>query len=194
MRIFNKFRNTKGFISGWQDVIRWRDMITQEAKKRYTILIFWEKHGLEATLDAFKVKRRTLFTWKKKFKEGGGKVEVLNQGSRAPKTKRKRLWDGRILTELKRLRDIYPNLGKEKLYPLLFEFCVPLRLSCPKSKTIGRLIKDLGGLRRFPQKVTHFGRIKKINRKKSSENRKNLRPCSRATVLLWTPLGRFKTV
>ena len=166
MRIFNKFKNTKGFISGWQDVVRWRDMITKEAKRRYTTLVFWEKHGLEATRDAFKVKERTLFNWKKKLKEGGGKVESLNPGSRAPHTTRKRLWDGRIIIELKRLRDTYPNLGKEKIFPLLREFSLPLHLSCPKPKTIGRLIKDLGGLRRFPQKVSHFGKIKKVNRQK----------------------------
>lgn len=164
MRIFNKFRRTKGFISTWQDVIRWRDMITNEAKRRYAILVFWSKHGLQATLDAFLVKERTLFNWKQKLKEGQGKVESLNPGSRAPRIKRKRLWDARILTELKRLRDVYPNLGKEKLFPLLAEFCLPLQLSCPKARTIGRLITDLGGLRRFPQKVSHFGKVTKVHR------------------------------
>ncbi len=166
MRIFNRFRNTKGFISGWQDVIRWRDMITKEAKKRYEILVFWETHGMAAAVDAFKVKKRTLFNWKQKLKQGGGKVESLNPGSRVPHTKRKRLWDERIIAELKRLRAWYPNLGKEKLYPLLLEFCEPLKLACPKPKTIGRLIKDLGGLRRFPQKLTHFGKVKQVNRQK----------------------------
>lgn len=141
-------------------------MITKQAEERYRVLIFWGKHGLRATLDAFMVKKRTLFNWKRKLKEGGGKVESLNPGSRAPRTKRKRLWNEQIIAELKRLRLVYPNLGKEKLYPLLTEFCAPLHLVCPKTKTIGRLIKDLGGLRRFPQKVSHFGKIKKVNRQK----------------------------
>ena len=164
MRIVNKFRGTKGFISGWQEVVRFRDMITTEATRRYAILVFWEKHGLPATLDAFKVKQRTLFTWKKKLKRGKGKVESLNPGSRVPRVKRKRLWDERIIAELKRLRMQYPNLGKEKLYPLLVEFSALLTLTCPKPKTIGRLMRDLGGLRRFPQKITHFGKVKRINR------------------------------
>ena len=166
MQIFNKFRNTKGFISSWQDVIRWRDMVTKQAEKRLKILAFWQEHGLDAALDAYPVKKRTLFNWQKKLKQGNGKVESLNPGSRAPKVKRKRLWDARIISELKRLRTEYPNLGKEKLYPLLEEFCKPLNLRCPKPKTIGRLIKDLGGLRRFPERVSHFGRIKQINRQK----------------------------
>ena len=166
MRIFNKFRHTKGFISTWQDVIRWRDMITKEAKRRYGILVFWGKHGIQATLDAFQVKKRTLFNWKRKLKTGNNKVESLNPGSRAPRAKRKRLWDARLLVELKRLRVAHPNLGKEKLHPLLAEFCIPLQLLCPKTRTIGRLIKDLGGLRRFPQKVSHFGKVKLTHRQK----------------------------
>lgn len=141
-------------------------MITQEAARRYEILVFWEKYGLPAALDAFKVKKRTLFNWKQRIKQGNGTVEALNPGSRAPRVKRKRLWDERIIAELKRLRTTYPNLGKEKLYPLLLEFCVPLQLACPKPKTIGRLVKDLGGLRRFPQKITHFGKVKRVNRQK----------------------------
>ncbi len=165
MRIFNKLKHTKGFISAWQEVIRWRDMITKEAEERYRILVFWNRHGLKAVLDAFPVKRRSLFGWKRKLKEGCGKVESLNPGSRAPRTKRKRLWDERIIAELKGLRTQYPNLGKEKLYPLLLAFCKPLKLSCPRPKTIGRLIKDCGGLRKYPQKVRRNGSVVPIKRR-----------------------------
>jgi len=147
-------------------MIRFRDMITKEAIRRTEILAFWSKHGLQATLDAFKVKRRTLFYWKKKLREGKGKLESLNPNSRAPKRKRKRIWDWRVLAEIRHLREAHPNLGKEKLYPELKEFCDTEVLSCPKPRTIGRLIKDLGGLHRFPQKVSHFGKIKKADRQK----------------------------
>jgi len=43
---------------------------------------------------------------------------------------------------------------------------VKQHLSCPSPRTIGRLIADLGGLRLFPQKVSHFGKVKKVNRHK----------------------------
>lgn len=46
------------------------------------------------------------------------------------------------------------------------EFCSIQNLICPKPATIGRLIKDLGGLRIYPQKISHFGKIKKANRQK----------------------------
>ena len=39
------------------------------AERRYEILLFWEKHGLEATVDAYKMGRRTLYGWRKRWKE-----------------------------------------------------------------------------------------------------------------------------
>lgn len=166
MRIFNKFRGTKGFITTWERVLRFRYMITEQAKRRVKILAFWDKHGTEATEEAFSVKKRTLYLWQRKLKEGQGKLEALNPGSRTPKTKRKRLWNTCIIEELKRLRSEHPNLGKDKLYPLLLPFCKTLRLRCPQPRTIGRLIHDCGGLRIYPQRVTGTGRIVKANRQK----------------------------
>jgi transposase InsO family protein len=141
-------------------------MITEQAKERVRVLAFWEKHGTEATEEAFKVKKRTLYLWQAKLKVGGGRLEALNNGNRAPKKKRKRLWDARLLEKLRLLRQEYPNLGKEKLYPLLLSFSVAHGLVCPKPRTIGRLIKDLGGLRLYPEKVTGTGRVVKANRQK----------------------------
>jgi transposase InsO family protein len=48
----------------------------------------------------------------------------------------------------------------------LLDFCDAYGFVCPGISTISRLIKDLGGLRVFPQKVSHFGKIKKVNRQK----------------------------
>ncbi len=150
-------------------------MITEKAKERCRVLAFWEKYGTEATEEAFKVKRRTLFNWQKLLAQGQGKLESLNSRSRAPKAKRKRLWDDRIIAEIKRLRFDHPNLGKEKLYPLLLEYCRKLKLKCPGEKTIGRLIADLGGLRIFPQKLTFLGKVKKVNRLKVTRKPKDFK-------------------
>jgi transposase InsO family protein len=147
-------------------VVRFRYMITDKAIHKTRVLAFWDKHGLEATIEAFQVKRRTLFNWKRQLQEGGGKLEALNDRSRAPREKRKRLWDYRVIEEVKRQRWEHPNLGKEKLYPLLKQFCEINNLPCPKPKTIGRLITDCGGLRMFPQKVRHNGKIVPIKRQK----------------------------
>ena len=165
-KIHCKYTGVKGFLTIYNYGLRYRYMITQKALHKARVLAFWQKYGLDATLEAFKVKRRTLFNWKKQFKTGDSKPEALNEKSKTPKTKRKRLWPDAVIAEIKRLRWEHPNLGKDKLQPELLEFCQANNLDCPKISTIGRLIKDLGGLRMFPQKVSHFGKVKIIKRAK----------------------------
>lgn len=175
MRIQSKYRGIKGFVTIYNRAVRYRYMITKTALRRNKILIHWNKHGIASTVDAFGIKKRTLFNWKLALKKGGGKVEALNPKSKIPKQKRKRLWEDRILEEIKRLREKHPNLGKEKLYPLLLDFCDASGITkCPQPMTVGRLIKDMGGLRTFPQKVSHFGKIKKTNRQKVLRKPKDL--------------------
>ena len=177
MRITNKFKGTKGFISTWERVIRFRYMITEQAKERTRILAFWKKHGTEATGEAFRVKRRTLFLWQRHLKEGQGKLEVLNPKRKTPKNKRRRIWDTRLLEEIRRLRLEHPNLGADKIHPLLLDFADTEGITrIPGSSTIERLIVDLGGLCTSPQKLSHFGKVKKTNRQKVLKKPKDLVP------------------
>ena len=186
MKIHSKYRGIKGFVTVYNRAVRYQYMITKQAQERYKILIHWGKYGLASAMDAFKVSRRTLFNWKESLAAGHGKIEALNPGKRTPQKKRKRIWDCRILEELRRLRgsDVHPNLGAEKLYPLLLDFCGPLGIKeCPKPSTIERLIVDMGGLRTFPQKVSHFGKVKRANRQKVLRKPKDLIPTYPGHVL-----------
>ena len=179
MKIQSKYRGIKGFVTVYNRSVRYRYMITEQAKYRYRVLIHWGIHGLDSTMSAFGVKRRTLFNWKNLLNKGGGKIESLNPGKRTPQTKRKRSWDYRILEEIRRLRteEEHPNLGAEKLHPLLLDFCDTNGITeCPKPTTIERLIVDMGGLRTAPQKVSHFGKVKKANRQKVLRKPKDLIP------------------
>lgn len=117
-------------------------MVSDKAQYRIRVLRFWQNYGLEATTEAFKVQRRTLYYWKSKLSQGAENPEALNDQSRAPRTKRKRLWPKQISEEIRRLRTMHPNLGKEKLYPFVKVFCEQKKLKCPQSRTIGRLIAD----------------------------------------------------
>ena len=137
-------------------------MITDEAKERAKILTFWEQHGLAATRDAYALSLRTLRDWKARLKNGNGKLEALNPKSRARKTTRRRTWDPRILEEIRRLREKHPNLGPMKVFPLLKRYCDGIELVTPKPITIERLIRDMGGLRVFPARITGTGRVKQI--------------------------------
>lgn len=160
--------------------IRWVRMITDEAKKRYEILVFLNKHGLTATREAFKVSERTLWNWKAMLKKSDGLVESLNPKSRAPKQRRRRVWSPAVVSEIRRVREHHPNLGKEKVFVHLQAFCREKKLVCPKVRTIGRLIADSKDkMRTFPQKVGHNGQMKRLDRTKKSRKPKGfiaLRP------------------
>src|SRR3989344_3750133 len=60
MRQFNKFRGTKGFISLWEQMIRFRYMITEEAEERTRILAFWKRHALNKKSTTPKKKRKRI--------------------------------------------------------------------------------------------------------------------------------------
>lgn len=154
----------KGFVRLYRYAVRFRTMISEQAIRRVKILAFWERHGLSATMEAFNVKRRTLFSWKKRITEGKN-IEALNNRSRTPRRRRKRLWPIAVIDEIKRMRNIHPNLGKDKLYMPIRKFCEQRKLAVPRISTIGRLIKDLGGLRKYPLKITYSKPKKKVLRK-----------------------------
>jgi putative transposase len=139
MQIFNKLKGTKGFISTRERVIRFRYMITEEAKERCRILAFWEKHGLQATTEAFNISRATLFRWQKNLEAGKGKLEALNTQSRAPKTRRKRIIPEEVRNFIISERKYDHHLSKDKLSVLMKEDGIA-NLS---SSTVGRILNDL---------------------------------------------------
>jgi len=175
-KIHCKHTGAKGFVNAYEDGLRYR-MLT--AKYKAKVLVFWEKHGLAATKDAFPVKRSTLFKWKKKLKESGGKLLSLNEKKRTPKHTRKRDWPFEIRQKIKAIRHdpLHPNLGPEKIYPLLQMFCKERNLPCPSPATITRIISgDPEKMRIFPEHISHFGKITKANRQKVLRKPKDLKP------------------
>lgn len=182
MEFFNhwhcKFTSIKGFVNLYEDGLKYR-MFTEKAKYKAKVLVFWEKHGLLATIDAFPVKRSTLFLWKKKLKENHGQFTSLNDKKRIPKHTRKRDWPLEIRQKIKQIRfdTLHPNLGPDKIYPLLKTFCREHGFKCPKIRTITRIIRDdPEKMRIFPQKISHFGKIKKANREKVLRKPKGIKP------------------
>jgi len=145
MRIFNKFRGTRGFISGWEREVRWRDMITEHAKRRPRILAFWEKHGDDAAREAFGVSRRTLYRWQNALAASRGKLEGLNPISTAPMRRRKRIVPEGVASHILALRREHPRLGKDKLHALLADRGYRGSIS-----TVGRILTDLKKHGRLP--------------------------------------------
>jgi transposase InsO family protein len=170
MQIYRIGYGIKGFWRITDYAIRYGRMVTEKAKHKAKILAFWAKHGLNATKEAFGVKRRTLYLWKAKLKAGGGKLEALNEQSKRPAQVRTREWPDEVIAEIKRQRADHPNLGKDKVFLALQDFCAARDLQCPSISTVGNLIRDLGGLRMFPTKVRHNGQI--VKRFKAKKTRK----------------------
>jgi len=129
--------------------------------------------------------------WKKQLKQEGGRLEALNDKSRAPKIKRQRLWTKEIIDKIKTIRQKYPNLGKDKIYLILNPWYKEHNLRCPSVTTIGRIIKDQGGLHIFPQKVTHFGKIKLLKRKKKLRKPKGFQPKYPGHLVAFDTIERF---
>lgn len=141
-----QIRSIGSEITGFRHIaeyaIRCIHMVTNEAKKRAKILRFWKQYGLRATQDAFAVSRASLFEWKKRLRDGKGRLTSLNVKDKTPRKRRARLWPIEIIRMIKIIRSAHPNLGKEKLHPELKEFCDRQQLLCPSIATIGRLIAD----------------------------------------------------
>ena len=146
-------------------------MLIDKAKHKARVLSFWAKHGLEATMEAFEVKGRTLYYWRRQLREGGGRLKALNEKSKTPRRRRRRTWPPQVLAQIRHLRTDHPNLGKEKLYLFLKRFCEREGLDCAKPRTIGRIIADAPGkMRSLPVKVRSNGQ--RVLRKKVAKARK----------------------
>jgi len=115
-------------------------------------------------MDVFGVSRRSLLAWKKRLREGRGRLSSLNPQDKAPRRRRKRLWPIEIIRAIKVIRTEHPNLGKEMVYPELKEWCDKQKHAYPSLATIGRLIQDdASGMRMLVSRLSCAGR--RIQRK-----------------------------
>ena len=161
-------------LKGYASVKRFSylfDMENKEAQKRLKILKFFDKYGLEATMEAFGVSRRTLYRWKATLTKNKNNIISLNPKSTQPKHKRQPTTPRVIIDEIKRLRENYPNIGKAKLYVILKPWCEENNLIIPSESTIGRTIaRDKNKMRLFPNRIDSKGRTKP--KKKEIKTRK----------------------
>lgn len=172
MQIHNKTTGTKGIVSGWEEAVRFRDMITKEAEERARILTFWERYGDAAAKEAYRASRPTLFRWQKMLRESGGKLSSLVPQSTAPKNRRKRIIpqpvEQLIITER-----LYEKIGKDKIAALIREDGIGTQ----SSSTIGRILHDLKkqGKLPDPKRLSLNGKTGNLMERKPKPYRKKLR-------------------
>jgi len=116
----------------------------KQAQFRMEVLEFHKKWSTRATTDAYKVTKPTLYRWRKRLSDSGGRLESLVPRSRSPKTKREMLVDSKTVEFIKSLREEHPSLGKEKIKPLLDGYCQAQGLPLISQSKIGRIIKRKG--------------------------------------------------
>lgn len=151
-------------------------MISEEANQRYKILQFFERYGLEATKEAYGVSRRTLYRWKSILKNSNGDISSLNPKSTKPHKKREPQTPKIIIDEIKKLREEYPNIGKEKIHYMLKSWCKSKELKLPSISTIGRIIsRDKDKMRFAPPNIDHNGKVKPKKKKFKNRKPKNLK-------------------
>lgn len=187
MRIRSNLSGTKGFVVAYNRLIRFRYMISEKAKERVKILAFWEKHGTDATHDAYGVSKRTLFRWQSTLNGRQGKLEALNPEHTAPLRRRSRTVTVWVRDRIIILRTQYPRLGKEKLHALLVKEGYAGSVS-----TIGRVLKDLKIRGQIPVR-THLSFYANggIHREKRRIYQKKLRRPQSVRVLELDTIVRF---
>ncbi|MEK6919636.1 MAG: integrase core domain-containing protein [Thermoproteota archaeon] len=151
MRQYNRFSDTKGWLSLWECTLRFRRMRNQqEVERRVKILSFWQEYGDKAAQDAFDISRRTLYRWQAVLRKEQGKLNALDPQSTAPRKRRSRQYPPGFTTRVIALRTEHPRLGKEKLTSLLNAEGYAVSVSFT-----GRTLGDLKQRGRLPAPVRH---------------------------------------
>lgn len=167
-----------------------KGMITEKAKWKKKVISFFEEFGLAATLKAFGVSKSTVYLWRQKLRQAQGDVTVLNDLSRAPNKRREMKVTPEIIKFIREKRNEIPNLGKEKIKPLLDKFCREKRLKTISVSTIGRIIKRHQIY--FPGgRITPKGKMK-IVKKERKLRRGNFRPEKPGQLLQIDALSLFE--
>jgi len=114
--------------------------INDQARFRLKVIEYFDNYGLAATKEAFGVSRATIYRWKKRLKDSGGKLSSLIPKSTCPKRVRTMMVEPIIIEYIAKLRRKYPNLGKRKIKPFLDEYCRKKGLKPISESTIGKVI------------------------------------------------------
>ena len=115
---------------------------SEVAQERLRIIEFYKQYGEQATKEAFGADRKVVSRWRQKLKWHDGALTGLVPESTRPKRTRTMTVPTEIVQFIRQTRQKYPRLGKEKIKPLLDEFCQSNTLKTIAESTIGKVIKQ----------------------------------------------------
>lgn len=114
---------------------------SNRAEFRLKVIEFHKIYGTKATHDAFSVSKASIYRWRNILRQSGGRLESLVPFSTIPKRKRVMTTHFKAIEFIKSLREKYGHLGKEKIKPLLDEYCLKEGIKTISTSTIGKVIK-----------------------------------------------------
>lgn len=114
---------------------------SEVALQRMKIMKFYEEYGERACKEAFGADRKLISRWRKRIKENGGSISALVPKSTRPSKVRRSDLPLEIIDFIKKTREEHPRLGKEKIKPLLDEYCSKVGEKEISESTIGNIIK-----------------------------------------------------
>jgi len=138
--------------------------ISDIAAFRIHVITHYYKYGLRPTLDAFKIKKSSLYNWINAYEKNGRRVIALVPQSTRPQTTRRMHTDPRIVEFIKQMRQEHGNIGKAMLKPFVAAYAKNLGIKPIGETTIGKIIKR-----------KHFTFEKKVYAKKQQNKFKKLR-------------------
>ncbi len=140
---------------------------SREIEHRIRIIDFFNEYGAEATRKAFGKSRSTVYLWKQKLKNSGGRLSSLAPADKAPKSRRRRRPDPFITGFIVGYRTSHPGVDKVTITPVLKAACEAKGIRPPSESTVGRIIDDLKKQGRLPKatKLVFNGRTGRLHEK-----------------------------
>lgn len=120
-------------------------------EQRIEIIKFFDDYGAEATQRAFRKSRSTIYLWKQKLKQSGGKLSSLATGNKTPRHKRHRIVPPFIERFIVEYRTEHPRADKATITPALIQACQKAGVKPLSESTVGRIVHDLKERGRLPQ-------------------------------------------
>jgi transposase InsO family protein len=115
--------------------------ISDVAAFRLHVLTHYYKYGLRPTLEAFKIKKSSLYNWRKMYEKYGKRTISLVPRQTRPLHVRKMETDWRIISFIKEMRKEHGNIGKSMLKPFVDAYAKELNIPTLAESTIGKVIK-----------------------------------------------------
>ncbi len=111
------------------------------ARFRLHVLEYYYQYGLKPTLDAFNIKKSTLYDWRRRYEQAGKRLNSLVPHSTRPRHLRHMETDWRLVVFIEQIRKKYGNTGARIIKPFLDEYARSLGVASLGRTTIEKVIR-----------------------------------------------------